>query len=251
MLSGKGKILKRKKKSALEQEEKKEDEHKSNNDNLGIENDNYQMENNDIPESNQVYYQNNNMYNSNEIQNFNNNQYNSDGYGNDVPEFLLRPENDHYFQSYIRLRQRNITDGAILLNLEQDDIANNRVDLYDNKSINLIKPILSDKNPLNEDYFIESTNRDKFIKIPKQQVMKLQRLEKIEEGKRKIQNIINKEDIKKPVIDINADFLKITEEENFEKFDKKLTDVINKTANKISLLFLFIQGLLAGKRIYF
>jgi hypothetical protein len=240
-----GKVLKRKKKSKLEQEEKKEDEHKSNNEFQGIDNENYQMEhnNNEIPESNQVYNQNQNINNSNHLQNF---QNNSDGFGYDIPEFLLRPENDHYFQSYMRLRQRNITDGAIVLNIEQDDIANNRVDLYDNKSINIIKPILSDKNPLNEDYFIESTNRDKFIKIPKHTIMKLQRLEKIEEGKKKIQNIINKEDIKKPVIDINADFLKITEEENFEKFDKKLTDVINKTANKISLLFLFIQGLLAG-----
>ncbi len=169
----------------------------------------------------------------------------------DIPEFLLRPENDHYLQNYMRMRQRNLTDGAIIINLEIDDIANNRVDLYDNKGINLILPSFNENAARNIDYFIENINRDKFVKIPKQTVLKMQRIEKLEEEKKKLKNIVKDKEqkINLEKINSNVDIHRITEDEMFENFDKKLTEMINKTANKISLLFLFIQGLLAGKLI--
>ena len=241
-------VLKRKKQNEEDVDKQKEDEYKSN--------ENFIKQNSHI--DNKIIFESpNDLENENNINNDlernTNNQINnihrpSEGF--EIPEFLLRPENDHYFQSYMRMRQRNITDGAIIINLENDDISNNRIDLYDNKGINVTIPVLNENLANNVEYFLENTNRDKFFKIPKQTVLKMQKIEKIEENKKKFKDLAKKEDLTSK-IDKNIDIHRITEDEMFENFDKKLTEVINKTANKISLLFLFIQGLLAGKQFFF
>lgn len=237
-------VLKRKKHNEEDDDKQKEDEYKSNENFIKQ---NFHNDNKIIFESPNNLENENNI--NNDLERNKNNQINnihrpSEGF--EIPEFLLRPENDHYFQSYMRMRQRNITDGAIIINLENDDISNNRIDLYDNKGINVTIPVLNENLANNVEYFLENTNRDKFFKIPKQTVLKMQKIEKIEENKKKFKELAKKEDLTSK-IDKNFDIHRITEDEMFENFDKKLTEVINKTANKISLLFLFIQGLLAGK----
>lgn len=255
-------VLKRKK-TNLDEEKYKEDEYKSNEHFIKEESNQTQVfDNRIIIENNENelkenYNKNLNLERNNRSSNFNINNFrdNLDNRNNmpsaseglEIPEFLLRPENDHYFQSYMRMRQRNITDGAIILNLESDDIANNRVDLYDNKGINVSMPAMNENLARNVDYFIENINRDKFMKIPKQTVMKMQRIEKIEGEKKKLKVIAHKDEKVDQKLDTNVDIHRITEDEMFEVFDKKLTEMINKTANKISLLFLIIQGLLAGE----
>lgn len=251
-------VLRRKKNDDGEEKEKeKEDEHKSKEGTYNREGINDANEN-AIYRENKIIYENNNENNINSIFNPDNRKFSSNLNNNalprvsenvEIPEFLLRPENDHYFQSYMRMRQRNITDGAIIINLENDDIANNRVDLYDSKAINVSSPSLNENSASNIDYFIENMNRDKFVKIPKQTVMKMIRLEKSEKDKQKLKEIVTSKKEEKiiPQLDANVDFHRITEDEMFEIFDRKLTEVINKTANRISLLFFFIQGLLAGE----
>jgi len=255
-------VLKRKRNNQ-DEEKYKEDEYKSNEQFIKEENNKNPVydnriiiENNENENIKDLDNSNNNLNleRNNRNSNFNLNAENrnapiaSDGF--EIPEFLLRPENDHYFQSYMRMRLRNITDGAIVINLESDDIANNRVDLYDNKGINVSLPALNENLARNVDYLIENINRDKFIKIPKQTVMKMQRMEKIEVEKRKYKAIVGKDEKIIPKLDTNVDIHRITEDEMFEAFDRNLTEVINKTANKISLLFLVIQGLLAGKKFF-
>lgn len=267
MLPNKRKLptLKRKRNN-LDEEKHKEDEYKSNEQFLKEENqqnpvyDNRIIIENNEDNNNKEIDDNNknlNLERNNRNSNFNINNFAENknapraSEGFEIPEFLLRPENDHYFQSYMRMRQRNITDGAIVINLESDDIANNRVDLYDNKGINVDLPKMNENLARNVDYFIENLNRDKFLKIPKQTVMKMQRIEKIEGEKKKLKAIVQKDEKIIPKLDTNVDIHRITEDEMFEVFDKKLTEVINKTANKISLLFLIFQGLLAGKQFFF
>jgi len=253
----------RKKKRVNDEEKQKEDEYKSNEqlikennpENLNYDNKIF-IENNENNNNNQFYNNNNNNNlnielvnnrSSNLMNNFQNNRNiprASDGA--EVPEFLLRPENDHYFQSYMRMRQRNITDGAIMINLESDDVATHRVDLYDNKGINVTLPAINENLARNVDYFIENINRDKFVKIPKQTVFKMQRVEKLENEKKKLRAIASKDEKIIPKLETNVDIHRHTEDEMFENFEKKLTEVMNKTANKISLLFIIIQGLLAG-----
>jgi len=243
-------VLKRKKNN-LDDEKHFEDEYKSNeqflkeenqqnsvfdNRRIIIENDENDINNNnnEIDEKNKNLNLERNNRNSNFRENAENRNIQRASEGFEIPEFLLRPENDHYFQSYMRMRQRNITDGAIIINLENDDLSNNRVDLYDNKGINVTLPALNENLARNVEYFIENINRDKFMKIPKQTVMKMQRIEQIEsEKKKKLKTIVHKDEKIIPRLETNFDIHRITEDEMFETFDKKLTEVINKTANNL------------------
>jgi hypothetical protein len=167
-----------------------------------------------------------------------------------IPDFLLRSENEQYLQLFIRMRQRHLADGAVSINVEQDDIADQNLELYDNKGINIEPPIINENLANHVEYFVESANRDQFFKIPKALVEKETEREKSkqEEKLKKIskKGITDTEegDIKKQ--EKLADLGRTTQDQMFLEFDLKLTEIINQTSNKVSLIFLFAQGLLAG-----
>jgi hypothetical protein len=157
----------------------------------------------------------------------------------EIPEFLRSANNDQFLQMFMRMRQRHFTDGAVNINIQKDDIADQNLELYDNKGINIELPILNENLASNVEYYIESVNRDKFYKLPKRTALKLDLDTEKEKQKEKVKE-------KKIQRDKN-EMKRLTEDEIFYLFDIQLTDRINKTASKISLLFLFTEGLLAGK----
>ena len=154
------------------------------------------------------------------------------------------------------MRQRHYADGAVSLNLDSDDIADQNLDLYDNKGINIEAPIINENLADNVGYYIEGVNRDQFFKISKI----VMDMENMNTNKNKINNMnlnknkIMKEENKMKIYDKNIgpdgkkqfDIGRATEDQIFSEFDLKLTQIINKTSNKVSLIFLFAQGLLAG-----
>lgn len=146
-----------------------------------------------------------------------------------IPEFLKKIENEQYLQMYLRMRQRHMADGAVSLIVENDDLAEQNLDLYDNKGINL-EPISINENMADHiEYYIESINREKFFKVSKSLFKSDEETKTVES-----QNIKRKET------------KKITEDILFLQFDEELSKIIIKTSEKVSLIFLFSQGLLAG-----
>ena len=158
----------------------------------------------------------------------------------ELPEFLRNADNEQVLQMYIRMRQRHFSDGAVSLNVEGDDIGDNNLELYDNRGINIELPHLNEKLAQNVEYYVEAANRDKFYKI--NAPMKKKPEDGLKIGKKKSQGkkITSKTGQKE--LDIN----RVTEDEMFRSFDNKLSEIIVMTTGKISLLFLFMQGLLAG-----
>lgn len=171
-----------------------------------------------------------------EIRNENNNNF-------EIPEFLRRADNEQFLQMFIRMRQRHLADGAISLNVDNDDIADQNLELYDNRGINIEPPILNENLADSTEYYLESVNRNKYYKINKKGIMQMDK-DKIGAKKPVKQTKALTQEKTQPmrVSDIN----RATEEQIFAKFDRKLTHIINKTANKICLMFLFTEGLLAG-----
>lgn len=171
-----------------------------------------------------------------------------------IPEFLLRSENEQYLQLFIRMRQRHLADGAVSINVEQDDIADQNLELYDNKGINIEPPIINENLASHVDYFIESVNRDQYFKIPKalgekqserEKSMKEEKMKKMSSKKgAMIETQETEADGKKQ--EKFTDLRRTTQDQMFLEFDMKLTEIINQTSNKVSLIFLFAQGLLAG-----
>lgn len=162
-----------------------------------------------------------------------------------MPEFLKSAENEQYIQTYIRMRQRHSADGAISLNLEEDDMADQNVELYEDKGINLDVPQLNDKLADNVDYYVESVSRDKFFKVSKSALEGMRKREQAKvEGERQPVSRPKAGKFTKEMTPV--EIVKATEEETFREFDDKLTQIIIKTINKISLIFLFTQGILAG-----
>lgn len=160
-----------------------------------------------------------------------------------------------------RLRLRHQADGAVNLNLEPDDLANDNYGLYDDKTINFEKPKINENiSKENTEYYIESIHHDQFFKITQAEkreedkkkeqksssVGKLEDPKKKKKRKRKKEEDEEEEEVvkKKPLT--SFELSQITEKKIFEKFDDELTEVINKTTSKVGLLFLFTQGLLAG-----
>jgi hypothetical protein len=167
----------------------------------------------------------------------------------ELPEFLKKAENEQYLLMFMRMRQRHQADGAVSLNLESEDISDQNVDLYDNKGINLDMPILNENLANNVEHFIESIARDQFIKIPKKVSDELENQILLNKEKTKETKILShrkQEVLLKTKTIKTAGLVKATEDELFAEFDLKLTEIINNTSNKVSLLFLFTQGLLAG-----
>jgi hypothetical protein len=191
------------------------------------------------------YYQNNN--NSNNINNnLDNNQNNHNelqpehpGPRSHLPEFLRAIDNDQLLQTYQRMRDRNLLDGAVQLNVEPDDIANDNIELYDNKGINLDLPLLNEHLAREKEYYIQSISKDRYYKIPKEGIEKLEKRGKIQ---KKVE--VKKEEGR---VTKALDVQRETEDEIFNNFDKQLKQVINDLSNKITLLFLVVGGFLAGR----
>ena len=159
----------------------------------------------------------------------------------DFPEFLKVADNEQYYQSYIRIRNRHMADGAVSLNIEEDDIADQNIELYENKGINIEQPHINEHSAKTKECYMESTTRNKFSKITK----RVSRLNK--QTGAKTNKIIKADHTPSPQAKLISKVIeRTTEEEMFSLFDVQLTEIISKSSNKVALLFLFAQGLLAG-----
>ena len=143
-----------------------------------------------------------------------------------------------------KIRERHREDYSILLSPDNEDIVSEDVKLYDNKDINLEAPKIKENIGLdNTEFYIESIHHDQYYKI--------NQIKKEEKKKEEIFGESKKSGVKKRK---KATQKKITayeqaqalENKLFDKFDKELTVVITKTLSKVTLIFLFAQGLLAG-----
>ena len=174
-------------------------------------------------------------------------------------------QNFESIQLQRRLRMRHMADGAVNLNIENDDLANDNYGLYDDKTINLEKPKINENiSKENTEYYIESIHHDQFFKITQTEKSEEEKKKALEsksavgelEGtkkskkkkkKKKTEEEEEEEIQKKPIT--SYELQQITEKKIFDKFDDELSTVISKTISKVSLLFLFTQGLLAGMAI--
>ena len=171
-----------------------------------------------------------------------------------------------------RMRRRHYADGAVNINVEQDDLSNDNYSLYDDKYINFEKPKINENiTKDNTEHYIESIHHDQFFKItqpeqpktitdtalqgpstliPQSQMQSQSQTVAHPQTSSAVVAPVSKKKKKKtkkqkqPLT--TYELSKITENKIFEKFDEELNEVINKTTSKVSLLFLFTQGLLAG-----
>ena len=210
---------------------------------------NQPLPNNNIENDTNLQNQNpSEIINTNNINNQNNNM-NEYNYGERLE--LMR-----------KMKHRHDADGAVNINVEEDDLQTGNYDLYENKDINLEKPKINENiSKDNTEYYIESIHHDEFLKIIQQTrkeeesdidkkkkgiPIKAQIKEKSFQQKIEPQREIKlkKSKRKKPLT--SYEMRKLTEKKIFEKFDDELTEIITKTMSKVTLLFLFAQGILAG-----
>ena len=132
-----------------------------------------------------------------------------------------------------RIRERHREDFAITISPNREDLVSEDAKLYDNKDINLEAPKIKEN--------IDLANTEFYIEI--------KQIKKEEQKKEEIMGETKKPGSKKrkKVKKISAyEQAQALENKLFNKFDKELTDVITKTLSKVTLIFLFAQGLLAG-----
>ncbi len=158
-----------------------------------------------------------------------------------LPEVLKRSDNPQVKINYHRMRIRNYTDGAVSINLQIDDIANENLELYDHKGINIEPVYFSDKIVDHHEAYVESLHLQKYFKTkhgkkPPEQSEK--KKEPVKTEKVEVTAVKRKQVIKEQT--------RRTEDEIFEKFDHGLQEVMANVSNKIAIFFLFSQGLLAG-----
>lgn len=216
---------------------------KENNENNTISN-NREMEIN--TNTNQIQNQQNAISRNNQINN--NDINNMDQQRQKEKETIVRKiQNEEHIKLQRRLRQRHNADGAININLQLEDLKNDKYSLYDNKDINLDAPKVKEKiDPENTEYYIESIHHDKYFKIDRT-IKDIKKDETIKEKKDLTGNIKKKE--KKNKYKKHLTFQEIAQaKENKLKneVDRELSNVISKTLSKVTLIFLFAQGLLAG-----
>ena len=187
-------------------------------------------ENNIIPNNNTQISSNNNAKTRNKIPNQENDLINN----NTDPDFIKK---------YRKLRNRHQEDFAINIVPNKEDIISEDAKLYDNKYMNLEKPFMKEIGLENTEFYIESIHHDQYYKI-----------NQIKKEEKKAEDILGGEgkiDIKKRRKSVHKKFTALEQAQALEnklynKFDKELTDVITKTLSKVTIIFLFTQGLLAG-----
>ena len=149
-----------------------------------------------------------------------------------------------FIRKYRKLRNRHQEDFAISLVPNSEDIISEDIHLYENKEINLesqkIKEIIGLENT---EFYIESIHHDQYYKI--------NQIKKEEKQKEEILGDQSKISPKKRRKSTHKIFTaleqaQLLENKLYNKFDKELTDVITKTLSKVTIIFLFAQGLLAG-----
>ena len=149
-----------------------------------------------------------------------------------------------FIRKYRRLRNRHEEDFAISLVPNSEDIISEDTHLYENKEINLEPQKMKDIIGLeNTEFYIESIHHDQYYKI--------NQIKKEEKEKEEILGEQSKVNIKKRRKSTHKIFTALEQAQALEnklyhKFDKELTDVITKTLSKVTIIFLFAQGLLAG-----
>ena len=149
-----------------------------------------------------------------------------------------------FIRKYRRLRNRHEEDFAITLVPNSEDIISEAPHLYENKEINLEPQKMKDIIGLeNTEFYIESIHHDQYYKI--------NQIKKEEKEKEEILGEQSKVNIKKRRKSTHKIFTALEQAQALEnklyhKFDKELTDVITKTLSKVTIIFLFAQGLLAG-----
>ena len=198
--------------------------------------------------------ENNSNTNTRKINSINNNNTNNIPVPNNLFQKKRKnPEEDlpinkntdpDFIKKYRKLRNRHQEDFAISLVPNSEDIISEDTHLYENKEINLesqkIKEIIGLENT---EFYIESIHHDQYYKI--------NQIKKEEKQKEEILGDQGKINIKKRRKSTHKIFTALEQAQALEnklynKFDKELTDVITKTLSKVTIIFLFAQGLLAG-----
>ena len=191
-------------------------------------------ENNNIQNNN---IQNNNTQITNNKSTKTRNKINKD---NDLINNNTDPD---FIKKYRKLRNRHQEDFAISLVPNKEDIISEDARLYDNKYMNLEKPPMKEIGLENTEFYIESIHHDQYYKITQ-----------IKKEEKKAEAILGGEgkvDVKKRRKSVHKKFTALEQAQALEnklynKFDKELTDVITKTLSKVTIIFLFTQGMLAG-----
>ena len=191
-------------------------------------------ENNNIQNNN---IQNNNTQITNNKSTKTRNKINKDN------ELINNNTDPDFIKKYRKLRNRHQEDFAISLVPNKEDIISEDARLYDNKYMNLEKPPMKEIGLENTEFYIESIHHDQYYKITQ-----------IKKEEKKAEDILGGEgkvDVKKRRKSVHKKFTALEQAQALEnklynKFDKELTDVITKTLSKVTIIFLFTQGMLAG-----
>jgi hypothetical protein len=161
---------------------------------------------------------------------------------NKEEELINNNTDPDFIKKYRKLRNRHQEDFAISIVPNKEDIISEDAKLYDNKYMNLEKPPMKEIGLDNTEFYIESIHHDQYYKI--------NQIKKEEKNKEEILGE-SKPELKKRRKSIHKKFTALEhaqalENKLYQKFDKELTDVITKTLSKVTIIFLFTQGLLAG-----
>ena len=148
-----------------------------------------------------------------------------------------------YIKKYRRIRDRHQEDFAISLSPNQEDIISEDVRLYDNKDIHLETQKMKENVDFeNTEYYIESIHHDQYYKI--NQIRKEEKKPEEILGETKVGQKKRRRSVHKKFTAFEQ--AQALENKLYNKFDKELTDVITRTLSKVTIIFLFAQGLLAG-----
>lgn len=152
----------------------------------------------------------------------------------DIPDFIKNLHNEQSLMAYLRMKKRNLTEGAIDFQIENDDLATENIELYDNKCINIEPPKVHEDKDQVPKFYIESLSRNRFYSLKYDP-------DRIKDEDASISTQAPSE-VEKPTIKgKTSDEIKL---------DDILEDEVSKTilaiSNNISIFFLFAQGLLAG-----
>ena len=149
-----------------------------------------------------------------------------------------------FIRKYRKIRNRHQQDFAISLVPNTEDIISEDARLYDNKDINLEVPKIKENIDLdNTEFYIESIHHDQYYKINQIKKEEKNKEEILGEGGKVVSKKRRKTQHKLFTALEQAQAL---ENKLYNKFDREVTDVITKTLAKVTIIFLFAQGLLAG-----